>query len=125
MPGTIYIERCGERRQERQTLHAPMPRWLLAAGLKGRHRPGLTLHERFTESSQPCPAGFDDFATRSRSLYAKMLRNLQPLAARITRSNGKQLLQRRGMAAGGSLPPPCPGCLGGGSRLMLNFGAIP
>ncbi|KAI7842941.1 hypothetical protein COHA_003450 [Chlorella ohadii] len=28
-----------------------------------------------------------------------MLRNLQPLAARITRSNGKQLLQRRGMAA--------------------------
>lgn len=42
-----------------------------------------------------------------------MLRKLQPLAARITRSNGNQLLQRRGMAAGGSLLPSLLWLLGG------------
>lgn len=50
-----------------------------------------------------------------------MLRNLQPLAARITRSNGKQLLQRRGMAAGGSLLPSLLWLLGG----AVEVGARP
>ena len=73
--------------------------------LKTRHRPVGFLHELLTDANQPRRAGFDEVVSRSRSLlHAKMLRKLQPLAARFgTRSNAKQLLQRRGMAGGGSL----------------------